>query len=86
MNPSRIAVVTGANRGIGQAIALGPARRGHHVVLAVRRVDAADETLARIRALGGSADEGADTALWLAALPDARPTGGFFRDRERLAS
>jgi NAD(P)-dependent dehydrogenase (short-subunit alcohol dehydrogenase family) len=28
--------------------------------------------------------EGADTALWLATLPDDGPTGGFFRDRARL--
>lgn len=26
--------------------------------------------------------EGADTAVWLATLPDDGPTGGFFRDRE----
>jgi NAD(P)-dependent dehydrogenase (short-subunit alcohol dehydrogenase family) len=29
-------------------------------------------------------DEGADTAVWLAALPDNGPTGGFFRDRTRI--
>jgi NAD(P)-dependent dehydrogenase (short-subunit alcohol dehydrogenase family) len=29
-------------------------------------------------------DEGADTAVWLAALPDDGPTGGFFRDRTRI--
>jgi NAD(P)-dependent dehydrogenase (short-subunit alcohol dehydrogenase family) len=28
--------------------------------------------------------EGADTALWLATLPDDGPTGGFFRDRKPL--
>ena len=26
-------------------------------------------------------EQGADTALWLATLPDGGPTGGFFRDR-----
>lgn len=31
-----------------------------------------------------SAEEGADTAVWLAALPDGRPTGGFFFDRKRI--
>ncbi len=56
MNTPRIAVVTGANRGIGQAVAQGLAKRGHHVVLAVRRVNAAAETLASIHALGGSAE------------------------------
>ena len=31
-----------------------------------------------------SVDEGADTAVWLATLPDDGPTGGFFRDRKRI--
>ncbi|MEM9436194.1 MAG: SDR family NAD(P)-dependent oxidoreductase [Pseudomonadota bacterium] len=31
-----------------------------------------------------SPEEGADTALWLATLPDSGPTGGFFRDRARI--
>lgn len=31
-----------------------------------------------------SPDEGADTAVWLATLPDDGPTGGFFRDRNRI--
>ena len=31
-----------------------------------------------------SADEGADTAVWLATLPDGGPTGGFFRDRKPI--
>lgn len=30
-----------------------------------------------------SVEEGADTAVWLATLPDDGPTGGVFRDRER---
>jgi NAD(P)-dependent dehydrogenase (short-subunit alcohol dehydrogenase family) len=39
--------------------------------------------------MGGSAAprsvaEGADTAVWLATLPDDGPTGGFFRDREPI--
>ena len=29
-------------------------------------------------------DEGADTAVWLATLPDEGPTGGFFRDRKPI--
>jgi NAD(P)-dependent dehydrogenase (short-subunit alcohol dehydrogenase family) len=28
--------------------------------------------------------DGADTAIWLATLPDGGPTGGFFRDREKI--
>lgn len=29
-------------------------------------------------------EEGADTAVWLALLPDGGPSGGFFRDREPI--
>jgi NAD(P)-dependent dehydrogenase (short-subunit alcohol dehydrogenase family) len=40
--------------------------------------------------MGGSAaprsvEEGADTIVWLATLPDDGPTGGFFHDRKRVA-
>lgn len=31
-----------------------------------------------------SAGQGADTAVWLATLPPGGPTGGFFRDRQRV--
>ena len=31
-----------------------------------------------------SPEEGADTAVWLATLPDDGPTGGFFRDRQSI--
>jgi NAD(P)-dependent dehydrogenase (short-subunit alcohol dehydrogenase family) len=31
-----------------------------------------------------SIEEGADTAVWLATLPDDGPTGGYFRDREPI--
>jgi NAD(P)-dependent dehydrogenase (short-subunit alcohol dehydrogenase family) len=39
--------------------------------------------------MGGSAaprspEEGADTPIWLATLPQNGPTGGFFRDRQRI--
>jgi NAD(P)-dependent dehydrogenase (short-subunit alcohol dehydrogenase family) len=39
--------------------------------------------------MGGSAaprsvEEGADTAVWLATLPDDGPSGGFFRDRKPI--
>src|SRR3954451_19077725 len=32
-----------------------------------------------------SVQEGADTPVWLATLPDDGPTGGFFRDRKPIA-
>jgi NAD(P)-dependent dehydrogenase (short-subunit alcohol dehydrogenase family) len=31
-----------------------------------------------------SPDQGADSIVWLATLPDGGPTGGFFRDRRRI--
>jgi len=39
--------------------------------------------------MGGSAaprsvEEGADTVVWLATLPDNGPTGGFFHDRRKI--
>ncbi|MEL6643989.1 MAG: SDR family NAD(P)-dependent oxidoreductase [Pseudomonadota bacterium] len=32
-----------------------------------------------------SIEDGADTAIWLATLPDDGPTGGFFRRRQAIA-
>jgi NAD(P)-dependent dehydrogenase (short-subunit alcohol dehydrogenase family) len=32
-----------------------------------------------------SVEEGAETIVWLATLPPSGPTGGFFRDRKRIA-
>jgi len=32
-----------------------------------------------------SVEEGADTIVWLASLPDGGPRGGFFHDRKRIA-
>lgn len=32
-----------------------------------------------------SPEEGADTGIWLATLPDNGPTGGFFQDRQPIA-
>ncbi|HLL85624.1 MAG TPA: SDR family NAD(P)-dependent oxidoreductase, partial [Longimicrobium sp.] len=36
------------------------------------------------RAAPRSAEQGADTAVWLATLPGDGPTGGFFRDRKPI--
>jgi NAD(P)-dependent dehydrogenase (short-subunit alcohol dehydrogenase family) len=30
-------------------------------------------------------EEGADTAVWLATLPDDGPSGGFFKERKPIA-
>lgn len=51
----RIALVTGASRGIGAATALALAREGAHVVAVARTVGGLEELDDRIRAEGGSA-------------------------------
>jgi NAD(P)-dependent dehydrogenase (short-subunit alcohol dehydrogenase family) len=56
MNTSKIALVTGANRGIGRAIATRLAKEGFHVVAASRDAANADSLVAEIRAAGGSAE------------------------------
>jgi NAD(P)-dependent dehydrogenase (short-subunit alcohol dehydrogenase family) len=52
---SRIAVVTGASRGIGHAVALKLAEAGAHVVAIARTVGGLEELDDAIRAAGGSA-------------------------------
>jgi NAD(P)-dependent dehydrogenase (short-subunit alcohol dehydrogenase family) len=38
-----------------------------------------------MRPLLRSPEQGADTIVWLATLPGGGPSGGFFRDRKRIA-
>jgi len=51
----KIALITGASRGIGAAVAERLAREGAHLVLAGRTVGGLEETDDRVRAAGGSA-------------------------------
>jgi NAD(P)-dependent dehydrogenase (short-subunit alcohol dehydrogenase family) len=51
----RVALVTGASRGIGAAAAIELARRGAHVVIAARTQGGLEETDDAIRGQGGSA-------------------------------
>lgn len=51
----RIALVTGASRGIGRAAALALAKTGHHVILSARTAGALEEVDDAIQAEGGSA-------------------------------
>lgn len=52
----RTALVTGGSSGIGQAIAVGLADAGAHVLVAARTRSTIDATVDDIRAAGGSAD------------------------------
>lgn len=62
----RVAVVTGANRGLGRAIALGLARLGHQVRVAARDRTAAEQVAAELRSEGLAA-----SALVLDVADDA---------------
>lgn len=52
----KVAVVTGASRGIGRALALGLAESGAHVVAVARGRQGLDETVQQIQSGGGSAE------------------------------
>ena len=52
----RIALVTGASRGIGEAIAKLLAQQGAHVIVSSRKLEECEHVAADIRAAGGSAE------------------------------
>src|SRR6186997_1286857 len=67
----RIAVVTGANRGIGLQVAGELARRGYAVLLAARDADAGERAAARLR------DEGLDVRARLLDVADQASLEAF---------
>ncbi len=71
----RIALVTGASRGVGREIALGYAREGAHVVLAARDEGRLEAVAREIRAVGGVCSvRGLDVADLDAAVRVVRAT------------
>ena len=80
----RVAVVTGASRGIGAATAEAIAAAGAHVVLAARDREALDRVAGRIRQAGGGAtpvptdvSEGAEVERLFAAAGKAGPVAAL---------
>jgi NAD(P)-dependent dehydrogenase (short-subunit alcohol dehydrogenase family) len=80
----RVAVVTGASRGIGAATAEAIAAAGAHVVLAARDREALDRVAGHIRRSGGEAtpvptdvSSGADVERLFAASDAAGPVGAL---------
>jgi NAD(P)-dependent dehydrogenase (short-subunit alcohol dehydrogenase family) len=52
----RVALITGASRGIGESIAETLAENGAHCILSSRKIDALKQVEAKIRSKGGKAD------------------------------
>tara|TARA_R110002167_G_scaffold260300_3_gene466801 strand:- start:15701 stop:16462 length:762 start_codon:yes stop_codon:yes gene_type:complete len=67
----RIALVTGASRGIGEAVAIALAAQGAHVIVCSRRIDGCMRVCEKIISSGGSAEPLACNVGDLDAVADA---------------
>ncbi|MBA4740198.1 MAG: SDR family oxidoreductase [Burkholderiales bacterium] len=52
---NKVAVITGASRGIGRSIAIAYARYGAKVIVSSRKIDVCEEVVNEIRSIGGEA-------------------------------
>jgi NAD(P)-dependent dehydrogenase (short-subunit alcohol dehydrogenase family) len=75
-----IALVTGANSGIGRATAIGLAGEGVHVIVASRSAERAQPVLDEIAAFGGSAEY---LELDLSSMTSVRTASQSFADTRR---
>jgi NAD(P)-dependent dehydrogenase (short-subunit alcohol dehydrogenase family) len=81
----RVAMVTGANSGIGKAVAVELARRGARVVMVCRSEERGRAALAEARAAGGGEEAAELLPIDLASLAAVRAgAAGFLARHERL--
>src|SRR3712207_7595560 len=87
--PQRVALVTGASRGIGEETAVALARDGYDVALAARSVDALEKVAARCgehgaRTLVGPADVTGEAQVRQMVTQTAGELGRLDRQSTRL--
>jgi NAD(P)-dependent dehydrogenase (short-subunit alcohol dehydrogenase family) len=72
----KIALVTGASRGIGEEIAKSLAEQGAHVIVSSRKLENCETVAAQIRGNGGSAEA---LACHIGNMEDIRAAFGYIR-------